>query len=223
MRKNSINISSDWAEKLSQEFCKPYFIRLMSYISKEEENFNVYPKKEIRFEALNKTSFKNTKVVIIGQDPYHAINQANGLAFSVNKRIKKPPSLKNILKELSNDLKLDANNTNLNNWVTQGVLLLNSILTVRGNQAASHREKGWEVFTNKIIEIIAQEKKDIIFILWGNYAIKKMKNINLSKHFILKSTHPSPLSSYRGFFGCQHFSKTNKILKTLNKKPIEWI
>jgi len=223
MRKNSINISSDWAEKLSQEFCKPYFIRLMSYISKEEENFNVYPKKEIRFEALNKTSFKNTKVVIIGQDPYHAINQANGLAFSVNKRIKKPPSLKNILKELSNDLKLDANNTNLNNWVTQGVLLLNSILTVRENQAASHREKGWEVFTDKIIEIIAQEKKEIIFILWGNYAIKKMKNINLSKHFILKSTHPSPLSSYRGFFGCQHFSKTNKILKTLNKKPIEWI
>ena len=223
MRKNSINISSDWEEKLSQEFCKPYFIRLMSYISKEEENFNVYPKKEIRFEALNKTSFKNTKVVIIGQDPYHAINQANGLAFSVNKRIKKPPSLKNILKELSNDLKLDAKNTNLNNWATQGVLLLNSILTVRKNQAASHREKGWEVFTDKIIEIIAQEKKEIIFILWGNYAIKKMKNINLSKHFILKSAHPSPLSSYRGFFGCQHFSKTNKILKMLNKKPIEWI
>ena len=223
MRKNNINISSDWAEKLSQEFTKPYFVRLISYISEEEENFNVYPEKEIRFEALNKTSFKNTRVVIIGQDPYHAINQANGLAFSVNKKIKKPPSLKNILKELSNDLKLDANNTNLNNWARQGVLLLNSILTVRENKAASHREKGWEVFTDKIIEIIAQKKKGIIFILWGNYAIKKIKNINLSKHFILKSAHPSPLSSYRGFFGCQHFSKTNKILKTLNKKPIEWI
>ena len=182
-----------------------------------------YQKKNRVFAALNKTSFNNTKVVIIGQDPYHGLNQANGLAFSVNKGIKQPPSLKNIIKELSSDLNISSGEIDLSNWAKQGVLLLNSTLTVRKNQAGSHKNKGWETFTDKIITKIAKHKKEIIFILWGKQAIKKINHIDTSKHFILQAPHPSPLSSYRGFFGCKHFSKTNKILKKLNKKPIKWI
>ena len=223
MYKSYINITTDWINILSKEFEKTYFIELMSFLDIEEEKIIILPKKNRVFAALNKTSFNNTKVVIIGQDPYHGLNQANGLAFSVNKGIKQPPSLKNIIKELSSDLNISSREIDLSNWAKQGVLLLNSTLTVRKNQAGSHKNKGWETFTDKIITKIAKHKREIIFILWGKQAIKKINHIDTSKHFILQAPHPSPLSSYRGFFGCKHFSKTNKILKKLNKKPIKWI
>ena len=217
------NITTDWINILSKEFEKTYFIELMNFLNEEEKKFIILPKKNNVFSALNKTSFKNTKVVIIGQDPYHGLNQANGLAFSVNIGAKQPPSLKNIIKELSSDLNISSREIDLSNWAKQGVLLLNSTLTVRKNQAGSHKNKGWETFTDKIITKIAKHKREIIFILWGKQAIKKINHIDTSKHFILQAPHPSPLSSYRGFFGCKHFSKTNKILKKFNKKPIKWI
>ena len=223
MHTNYHNIRTDWKDILSDEFKKTYFLNLEIFLDEEEKKFINHPKKKLVFSALNYTSFANTKVVIIGQDPYHNHNQANGLAFSVNPGVKKPPSLRNILKEMCDDLNNECKEIDLKNWAKQGVLLLNSTLTVRENQAGSHSNKGWEEFTNKIIFKIAQEKSGVIFILWGNHALKKLEHINTEKHYILKSPHPSPLSSYRGFFGCKHFSKTNKILEKRNEKPIIWI
>ena len=222
INKNSI-FSSKWQEILKSEFSKEYFQDLKKFLKTEYKNHNIFPSKNKIFEAINKTAFDDIKIVIIGQDPYHGKGQANGIAFSVNDGINKPPSLKNILKELSDDLKLNSESVKLKNWTKQGVLLLNSILTVRENKPSSHKNQGWEIFTTKIIKNIAREKKNIIFILWGNYALQKIKKIDLSNHFILKSPHPSPLSSYRGFFGCKHFSKANKILKKLKKEQVKWV
>ena len=185
--------------------------------------FQVYPSSNKRFEALNLTPFNDLKIVIIGQDPYHGKNQANGIAFSVNDDIVYPPSLKNIMKELSSDLSISIAKIDLKKWAKQGVLLLNTILSVRENTPASHANQGWEEFTDKIIEKIILEKEAVIFIAWGNKAIKKLEPFDLSNHYLLTAPHPSPLSSYRGFFGCKHFSKTNKILKKLNKKTIKWV
>ena len=223
MTKNQINLAADWNDILEKEFSKKYFKNLISFIRKEEEKNTVYPSSNKRFEALNLTPFNDLKIVIIGQDPYHGKNQANGIAFSVNDNIVYPPSLKNILKELSSDLSISIEKIDLKKWAKQGVLLLNTILSVRENTPASHAKQGWEEFTDKIIEKIILEKEAVIFIAWGSKAIKKLEPFNLSNHYLLTAPHPSPLSSYRGFFGCRHFSKTNKILKKLNKKTIKWV
>ena len=219
---NSI-ISEKWKKILYSEFSKDYFKNLNNFLIEEYKNYTVYPKKEHIFAAINKTEFEKVKIVIIGQDPYHAKNQANGIAFSVNDNISNPPSLKNILKELADDLNKDTKHVNLVDWANQGVLLLNSILTVRESFPGSHKNKGWEIFTDFLIESLANERKNLIFIIWGAQAKKKITSIDLSNHYILESPHPSPLSSYRGFFGCKHFSKANKILRNLNKKEIKWI
>ena len=223
MTKNQINLAADWNDILEKEFSKKYFKNLISFIRKEEEKHTVYPSRNKRFEALNLTSFNNLKIVIIGQDPYHGKNQANGIAFSVNNNIENPPSLKNIIKELSNDLSISVEKIDLKKWAKQGVLLLNTILSVRENKPASHAKQGWEEFTDKIIEKIVLQKEAVIFIAWGNKAIKKLEPFNLSNHYLLTAPHPSPLSSYRGFFGCRHFSITNKILKKINQKTIQWV
>ncbi len=217
------NINKEWYNVLHQEIQKKYFLKLTHFINKEYKNNIIYPEKQNIFNAFNLCSFKNIKVVILGQDPYHQIEQANGLAFSVKKNIKTPPSLKNIFKELSEDIKCNTpKKGDLSNWAKQGVLLLNSVLTVREKEAGSHKNKGWEIFTNNIISTISKEKKGIIFMLWGNYAKEKTSFIDDSKHYILTAAHPSPLSAYNGFFGCKHFSKTNLILKQQNKKTINW-
>ena len=219
---NSI-ISEKWKKILHSEFSKDYFKNLNNFLIEEYKNYTVYPKKEHIFAAINKTEFEKVKIVIIGQDPYHGKNQANGIAFSVNDNITNPPSLKNILKELADDLNKDTKHVNLVEWANQGVLLLNSILTVRESFPGSHKNKGWEIFTDFLIESLVNERKDLIFIIWGAQAKKKITSIDLSNHYILESPHPSPLSSYRGFFGCKHFSKANKILRNLNKKEIKWV
>ena len=219
---NSIN-SEKWKNILHSEFSKNYFKNLNNFLIEEYKNYTVYPKKEHIFAAINKTEFEKVKIVIIGQDPYHGKNQANGFAFSVNDNITNPPSLKNILKELADDLNKDTKHVNLVDWANQGVLLLNSILTVRESFPGSHKNKGWEIFTDFLIESLANERKNLIFIIWGAQAKKKITSIDLSNHYILESPHPSPLSSYRGFFGCKHFSKANKILRNLNKKEIKWV
>lgn len=219
---NSI-ISEKWKKILHSEFSKGYFKSLNNFLIEEYKNYTVYPKKEHIFAAINKTEFEKVKIVIIGQDPYHGKNQANGIAFSVNDNITNPPSLKNILKELADDLNKDTKHVNLVDWANQGVLLLNSILTVRESFPGSHKNKGWEIFTDFLIESLVNKRKNLIFIIWGAQAKKKIKSIDLSNHYILESPHPSPLSSYRGFFGCKHFSKANKILRNLNKKEIKWI
>ena len=219
---NSI-ISEKWKKILHSEFSKDYFKNLNNFLIEEYKNYTVYPKKEHIFAAINKTEFEKVKIVIIGQDPYHGKNQANGIAFSVNDNITNPPSLKNILKELADDLNKDTKHVNLVDWANQGVLLLNSILTVRESFPGSHKNKGWEIFTDFLIESLVNERKNLIFIIWGAQAKKKITSIDLSNHYILESPHPSPLSSYRGFFGCKHFSKANKILRKLNKKEIKWI
>ena len=219
---NSI-ISEKWKKILHSEFSKDYFKNLNNFLIEEYKNYTVYPKKEHIFAAINKTEFEKVKIVIIGQDPYHGKNQANGIAFSVNDNITNPPSLKNILKELADDLNKDTKHVNVVDWANQGVLLLNSILTVRESFPGSHKNKGWEIFTDFLIESLVNERKNLIFIIWGAQAKKKITSIDLSNHYILESPHPSPLSSYRGFFGCKHFSKANKILRNLNKKEIKWI
>ena len=219
---NSI-ISEKWKKVLHSEFSKDYFKNLNNFLIEEYKNYTVFPKKEHIFAAINKTEFEKVKIVIIGQDPYHGKNQANGIAFSVNDNITNPPSLKNILKELADDLNKDTKHVNLVDWANQGVLLLNSILTVRESFPGSHKNKGWEIFTDFLIESLVNERKNLIFIIWGAQAKKKITSIDLSNHYILESPHPSPLSSYRGFFGCKHFSKANKILRNLNKKEIKWV
>ena len=215
--------SVKWRKILKSEFSKKYFKNLNNFLIEEDKKHNLFPEKEKIFAAINKTEFDKVKIIILGQDPYHGINQANGIAFSVNDEIPSPPSLKNIFKELSSDLNKDTNNVKLNNWAKQGVLLLNSILTVRQDEPCSHQHKGWEIFTDKIVESLANKRQDLIFIIWGAKAKEKIKSINLSNHYVLESSHPSPLSSYRGFFGCRHFSKSNKILRSLNKKEIQWV
>ena len=215
-------IKNDWHKILNDEFKKPYYLNLKSFLQKEYDNKIIYPPKEDIFKALELTSYKDTKVLILGQDPYHEKNQAQGLAFSVNENVKIPPSLKNIYKELKNDLNCYIpNNGNLTKWARQGVLLLNDILTVEEHKALSHKNKGWEIFTLEIIKKLNEKEKPLVFILWGNNAIKKEKYIN-NKHLIIKSAHPSPLSVNKGFFNSKPFSKTNDFLIKNNLKPIDW-
>lgn len=205
------------------EMSKPYFIDLKNFILNEYETNIIYPKFESIFNAFNLCDINNLKVVIIGQDPYHEPNQANGLCFSVNEDVKTPPSLKNILKEIKNDTgKEPIANKNLSHWAKQGILLLNATLTVRHSHAGSHQHKGWETFTDFVINKISQSQNKIVFILWGAYAQSKINIIDSNKHLVLKSVHPSPLSAHRGFFGNNHFSKTNKYLIYNDKAPIIW-
>lgn len=216
-------INKEWDNILELEYKKPYFQNLMSFVDKEYRTKVIYPKKELLFNAFIHTKFSDVKVVILGQDPYHGLDQANGLAFSVNKGIPLPPTLRNIFIELENDLNISiSNHGDLTNWANQGVLLLNSVLTVEKNKPSSHAKKGWEIFTENVIKIINQQKESIVFILWGNFAKSKSKFIDSSKHLILTSSHPSPLSAYIDFFNSNPFSKTNDFLKSKKINIIDW-
>lgn len=216
-------LNNDWDELLKDEFEKEYYKKLRNFLIKEYQTKTIYPDKYDIFNALKLTSYKDTKIVILGQDPYHGPNQAHGLAFSVKPKVQIPPSLLNMYKELHNTLGCYIpNNGYLISWAEQGVLLLNTALTVRAGEANSHRNKGWEIFTDKVISILNDREDPVIFILWGNNAKEKTKLITNEKHFILKAAHPSPLSASRGFFGCNHFIKANDILKGLNKTSIDW-
>ena len=216
-------IDESWKAALGDEFTKPYFASLKQFLVEERAKHIVYPPGKLIFSAFNHTHFDNVKVVILGQDPYHGAGQANGLCFSVSDGVKMPPSLVNIFKEIQNDLGLAFPITgNLERWADQGVLLLNAILTVRANEPGSHQGKGWETFTDCVIQHISKEKEGVVFLLWGRYAQAKEKMIDASKHYILKAPHPSPFSVHTGFYGCKHFSKTNELLKAQGKKEIDW-
>lgn len=214
---------TNWQDLIAEEKKKEYFRELNNFLVSEMKNHTVYPEKKNWFKAFDVTPFEKVKVVIIGQDPYHGEGQAQGLSFSVPEGLKLPPSLKNIYKEIETDIQIEkSQNGDLTSWAEQGVLLLNSVLTVRAKSAGSHQKKGWEKFTDRAVEVLNEQSENLVFILWGAPAQKKGKAINREKHLVLEAPHPSPLSSYRGFFGCQHFSKTNRYLMEKDKKPIVW-
>ena len=216
-------LKNDWAGLLNDEFNKEYYQTLRNFLTNEYKTKTIYPDKYDIFNALHFTSYKDIKVVILGQDPYHGPGQAHGLSFSVNPGIKIPPSLLNIYKELNSDLGCYIpNNGYLKKWADQGVLLLNTSLTVRAGEANSHKSIGWEIFTDRIISLVNEKEDPVVFLLWGNNAIKKKNLITNKKHLILTSVHPSPLSASRGFFGSKPFSKINNFLISVNKKPIDW-
>lgn len=218
-----IKLTQNWFEKLKEEFEKDYFKNLQNFLDEEYKNYTIYPKAENIFNALNLVKFDDVKVVILGQDPYHEPGQAHGLAFSVESGIL-PPSLQNIFKEIKNDLGIEMtpNVGNLTAWAKQGVLLLNTVLTVRRGQANSHKNKGWEILTSKILELLNNRQKPIVFLLWGSQAKSLGEKITNKNHLVLCSVHPSPLSAYAGFFGCKHFSKTNEFLIKNGENTINW-
>lgn len=213
-----------WEDLIKEESKKDYYIKLMEYIDKEYSAKQIYPSRDSIFSALTHTKIGDVKVVILGQDPYHGEGEAHGLAFSVNRWVKVPPSLKNIYKEINRDLGIDIDITSgyLEKWSNEGVLLLNSVLTVEKDNPGSHRKKGWEIFTDKVIENINAKEEPVVFMLWGNYAKEKERLITNPKHLVLKSTHPSPFSVRNGFDGCSHFSKANEFLKENNRGEINW-
>ena len=218
-----LKIADSWINISQKEFDKPYFKELTNFVASEYENHQCFPKKEDIFAAFDFCSFKDVKVVIIGQDPYHGENQANGLCFSVKEGLKHPPSLVNIFKEVATDLNQESPQSgSLEKWAKQGVLLLNATLTVRAHEAGSHQNKGWETFTDRVIKEISNKKENIVFLLWGKFAESKKKLIAIEKHTIFIAPHPSPLGAWRGWFGSRHFSKTNLFLKEIGKQPINW-
>lgn len=218
-----ISFANDWEEPLRPEFSKDYYLKLRRFLIKEYKTQTVYPDMYDIFNAFHYTSYSDTKVCIIGQDPYHGPNQAHGLAFSVKPGVDIPPSLRNIYKELHDDLGCPIPNHGcLTHWTEEGVLLLNAVLTVRAGQAASHRGKGWEQFTDQVIRILNQREKPVVFILWGAFAQSKIPMITNPNHFIIKSPHPSPLSANRGFFGSRPFSKCNDFLTSVGIEPVDW-
>ncbi len=218
-----VKIEESWKKVLAGEFEKPYFAQLINFVKAEYAAGTVYPEGKNIFNAFNLCPLPNVKVVIIGQDPYHEPRQAHGLCFSVQDGVEFPPSLQNIFKEIESDLGTPVPPSgNLERWARQGVFLLNSILTVRAHQAASHANKGWETFTDEVIKQISDKTENVVFMLWGNYAKVKGKVIDTKKHLILNTVHPSPLSVYRGFFGCKHFSRANQYLTEHGKTPINW-
>ena len=216
-------IGNEWDDLLKGEFDKAYYKNLRTFLAKEYRTKRVFPDMYDIFNALRYTSYSSVKAVIIGQDPYHGEGQAHGLCFSVKKGIEPPPSLKNIYKELSEDVGFVVpNHGELVAWAKQGVLLLNAVLTVRSGEANSHKGMGWETFTDRIIELLNMREEPMVFLLWGANARRKRELITNPKHYILEAAHPSPLSAYNGFFGCRHFSKTNEILKNIGNEPIDW-
>jgi uracil-DNA glycosylase len=223
MKFTNLHLNNDWIEFLQDELESDSFKLILKKVDLERKRFVIFPKNELVFYCFNKTPLSKVKVVILGQDPYHGKNQAHGLSFSVPNRIKNPPSLRNIFKEIKSDLEIPiSENGDLTSWAKQGVLLLNAILTVREKEAGSHQKMGWENYTNAVISKLSAEKEGIIFLLWGAFAQKKADLIDSKRHYILQTSHPSPFSAYRGFLGCKHFSKTNEILTINNQKPIDW-
>ena len=216
-------ISNDWLQPLQKEFKKPYYRKLYDTVKREYSTYQVFPPADDIFNAFHLTPLSEVKVVILGQDPYHNVNQAHGLCFSVQPTVEIPPSLENIYKELHDDLGCKIpNNGYLVKWAKQGVLLLNTVLTVRAHQANSHQGMGWEQFTDAVIEILDQQDRPMVFLLWGKPAQRKKAMLHNPNHLILEAPHPSPLSAYRGFFGCRHFSKTNQFLEEHGLTPIDW-
>ena len=224
MSEKNIQIDDSWKIALADEFGKPYFKELRHFLATEKHSGKtIYPPGSLIFNAFNSTPFNKVRVVILGQDPYHGDGQAHGLCFSVQHGVKPPPSLVNIYKELKSDVGFEIPaHGNLQKWTEQGVFLLNAMLTVEANQPASHQKKGWEEFTNAVIQKLSKERSGLIFLLWGNFAQQKAVLIDETKHTILKAAHPSPFSAHNGFFGCKHFSKTNEILKAKGEKEIDW-
>ncbi|MGL4742363.1 MAG: uracil-DNA glycosylase [Sarcina sp.] len=219
----SVNLINDWKPLLQTEFEKEYYLNLREFLKEEYRTKTIYPHMNDIFNALHYTAFKDVKVLLLGQDPYHGAGQAHGLSFSVKKGVRIPPSLRNIYKELNADLGCYIPNHGfLESWAKQGVLMLNTALTVREGQPNSHKGKGWEILTDKIIELLNEREEPVVFILWGANAISKERLITNERHFIIKSVHPSPLSASRGFFGSKPFSKTNEFLKSINEEPINW-
>lgn len=218
-----VKIESSWKSRLFEEFEMPYFEALTDFVRQEYATKTVYPPGKLIFHAFEQSPFDLTKVIILGQDPYHGPGQAHGLCFSVPEGIDLPPSLQNIFKEISQDMGItNPSSGNLDRWASQGVLLLNSTLTVQANRAGSHQNRGWEKFTDQVIQVLAKEKEHLVFLLWGSFAQKKGEFIDRTRHLVLSSPHPSPLSSYRGFFGNKHFSKTNEYLKLHGIEPVKW-
>ena len=218
-----MTFGNDWDNLLKDEFEKPYFKSLTAFLSDEYKKARIFPEKDDVFTALKLTSYEDTKVVILGQDPYHGEGQAHGLAFSVKPGVETPPSLVNMFKELKSDVGCEIpNNGYLVPWAKQGVLLLNAALTVREGEANSHKGKGWEKFTDRIISILNERKKSVIFVLWGKNALAKEELVTNLQHMVLRAPHPSPLSASRGFFGCKHFSKVNVLLRANGETPIDW-
>jgi uracil-DNA glycosylase len=224
MHKTTLPIHQSWNNLLKEEFEAKYYHELIDFVNNERTDYQVFPSEKKTFEAFNKTPFDTVRVIILGQDPYHEIDQANGLCFSVNDGVRFPPSLKNILTELKNDLNIEVPTSgNLAKWATQGVLLLNSTLTVRAHAAGSHQKHGWETLTDVVIQKLSNEKTGLVFLLWGNFAQQKENLISKTNgHLILKAPHPSPFSAHKGFFGCAHFSATNAFLKRIGHKEIDW-
>lgn len=216
-------IGNDWDIMLQDEFDRPYFKRLENFLTEERARYEIYPPQEDVFNALRYSSFQDTKVVILGQDPYHEPGQAHGLCFSVNKGVTIPPSLVNIYKEIENDLGIKMpGHGYLADWAKQGVLLLNTVLTVRRGQANSHKGKGWEIFTDRIVEILNQRQKPMVFILWGANAKSKTELITNKEHMVITGAHPSPLSAWKGFFGGRYFSKAGRYLEMTGQEPVDW-
>lgn len=218
-----VNIEPSWKQTLSSEFEEPYFTSLVTFVKDEYAQTTVYPHPKAIFRAFELTPLENVQVVILGQDPYHGKGQANGLCFAVSEGMVPPPSLQNIFKEIKSDLGITPQGSgDLSRWARQGILLLNATLTVRANSAGSHQGKGWEQFTDAVIQKLSEEKEGLVFILWGNYAKAKGAHIDREKHLVLESPHPSPFSAYNGFFGSKPFSKTNEYLISQGKTPIDW-
>lgn len=219
-----VRIESSWRRVLEGEFEKPYFVQLVSFLKQEYKTQTIFPRGKDIFRTFDLSPFDKTRVVILGQDPYHNVGQAHGLCFSVPRGVVPPPSLKNIYKEIESDIgiQMPYNTGELTQWAEQGILLLNATLTVRAHQAGSHQKKGWEQFTDAVIHTLSTEREGVVFLLWGNYAISKKNLIDQHKHCVLTSPHPSPLSAHRGFFGSKHFSQTNDYLAAKGNTTIDW-
>ena len=222
-QKSMVKIGNDWDELLVEEFNKDYYLRLRDFLKSEYSTRTIYPDMHDIFNALKSTPYSKVKAVILGQDPYHGPGQAHGMCFSVKPGVEQPPSLGNIFKELHSDLNIQRpRDGTLQNWADQGVLLLNAVLTVRAGEANSHKDKGWEFFTDRIIELLNQREQAMVFLLWGANARAKKSLITNLNHLVLEAPHPSPLSAYHGFFGCRHFSKANEFLERKGLEPVEW-
>ena len=219
----TIQLESSWLQRLEAEFSEPYMVQLRAFLVEEKKQHRVFPPGKQIFNAFTYTPFDQTRVVVLGQDPYHGEGQAHGLCFSVRRGVRPPPSLQNIFKELHADLGVPRpSHGELTHWCEQGVLLLNTVLTVRAHQANSHRKRGWETFTDKVIETLNTQRQGLVFVLWGSAAGRKAEMIDESRHLVLRAPHPSPLSAHRGFMGCGHFSRINEHLESMGMDPIDW-